>query len=80
MIPLRRSFRLFLLGVAASMATSIVAAPVRAAAPEAEPVEVVADVDYAGAGNSRQRLDLHLPRKRASVAPLPVIVFVHGGG
>lgn len=52
----------------------------RAAAPEVEPVEVTADIDYAGAGNARQRLDLYLPRSRSGSAPLPVIVFVHGGG
>ena len=45
-----------------------------------ESVELVAGIDYAGAGNPRQQLDLYLPRKRGSAGPLPVIVFVHGGG
>lgn len=37
------------------------------------------DVPYTGGDNPHQRLDLLLPRKPASDAPLPVIVFVHGG-
>ena len=45
-----------------------------------ESVEKIADLDYAGTGNPRQRLDLYLPEKRAGEGPLPVIVFIHGGG
>ena len=37
------------------------------------------DVDYAGTGNARQKLDLYLPEKRPE-KPLPLIVYVHGGG
>jgi acetyl esterase/lipase len=37
------------------------------------------DVDYAGTGNARQKLDLYLPEKRPD-KPLPLIVYVHGGG
>jgi len=37
------------------------------------------DVDYAGTGNARQKLDLYLPEK-PSAKPLPLIVYVHGGG
>jgi len=43
-------------------------------------VQRVADIDYAGSGNPRQSLDLYLPEQRASEDPLPVVVFVHGGG
>lgn len=43
-------------------------------------VEVRFDQPYAGTDNPRQQLDICLPRKRASDAPLPVIVLIHGGG
>ena len=46
----------------------------------AEGVKKVADLDYAGTGNPRQKLDLYLPETRAGEGLLPVIVFVHGGG
>jgi len=42
-------------------------------------VRVVKDLDYAGTGNPRHRLDLYLPEKPAD-EPWPLIVFVHGGG
>jgi acetyl esterase/lipase len=45
-----------------------------------EGVKKVADLDYAGTGNPRQKLDLYLPEKREGDAPLPVVVFIHGGG
>lgn len=45
-----------------------------------EGVKKIADLDYAGNGNSRQTLDLFLPEKRDGEEPLPVIVFIHGGG
>ena len=68
------------LGVVMFLAAGAFTSTPRAAAPDADPVEVIADIDYAGAGNPRQRLDLYLPRTRTGAAPLPVIVFVHGGG
>jgi acetyl esterase/lipase len=43
-------------------------------------VELKADLPYAGNGNPRQALDLYLPRKRANDKPLPVVVYIHGGG
>jgi acetyl esterase/lipase len=57
-----------------------VASLVQGATPAVDSIEVVADIDYAGSGNPRQQLDLYLPKMRSSAAPLPVIVFVHGGG
>lgn len=45
-----------------------------------EGVKKVADLDYAGSGNPRQRLDLFLPEKPVGDGPLPLIVFIHGGG
>lgn len=43
-------------------------------------VTLTRDLDYAGNANPRQKLDLYLPEKRADEEPLPVIVFIHGGG
>lgn len=43
-------------------------------------VKKVADLDYAGNDNPRQKLDLYLPEKPATEEALPVIAFVHGGG
>lgn len=48
--------------------------------PLPENVEAKADLPYADTANSRQRLDLYLPVKRNSDKPLPVVVFIHGGG
>ena len=45
-----------------------------------EGVKAIRDLDYAGTGNPRQRLDLYLPEKREGEGPLPVVVFIHGGG
>ena len=50
----------------------------RSAVPEG--VKKIADIDYSGAGNPRQMLDLYLPEERENDSPLPVIVFIHGGG
>lgn len=43
-------------------------------------VEVHANLPYAGTSNAFQMLDLYLPKMRAKDQPLPVVVFVHGGG
>lgn len=45
-----------------------------------EGIKVIADIDYVGAGNPRQTLDLFLPEKPMGEKPLPLIVFIHGGG
>ncbi|WP_395750888.1 alpha/beta hydrolase fold domain-containing protein [Prosthecobacter sp.] len=37
------------------------------------------DLDYVGAGDKRQMLDLYLPEAK-SEKPLPLIVYIHGGG
>ncbi|WP_395739769.1 alpha/beta hydrolase fold domain-containing protein [Prosthecobacter sp.] len=37
------------------------------------------DLDYVGAGDQRQMLDLYLPEGR-SEKPLPLVVYIHGGG
>lgn len=43
-------------------------------------VEIRLDQSYAGNTNPKQMLDLYLPKQRASDKPLPVVVFIHGGG
>ena len=43
-------------------------------------VEAVLDIPYAGTDNARQKLDLYLPKDRKTDKPLPVVVFIHGGG
>lgn len=43
-------------------------------------VEVAYDLPYADTDNPRQTLDLYLPNAKKTEAPLPVIVFIHGGG
>lgn len=47
-----------------------------------EKLPVVAHFDqpYAGTNNPKQMLDLYLPKQRNGDKPLPVIVFIHGGG
>lgn len=52
-------------------------APTRALPPG---VEALRDLPYAETDNPRQKLDLFLPKTRKSDKPLPVIVFIHGGG
>lgn len=43
-------------------------------------VEAKLDLAYAETDNPRQKLDLYLPKLRKTEKPLPVIVFIHGGG
>ena len=45
-----------------------------------EGFNVVRDISYAGTDNARQTLDLALPIKSTTDEPLPVLVFIHGGG
>ncbi len=42
-------------------------------------IQAELDIPYAGTDNSRQRLDLYLPKTRSGDKPLPVVVFIHGG-
>jgi acetyl esterase/lipase len=52
-----------------------------AAGPQiSESITALRDLDYAGTKNPRQALDLYLPKKRTTDKPLPVVVFIHGGG
>jgi acetyl esterase/lipase len=43
-------------------------------------VDLKRDLSYADSDNPRQTLDLLLPKKRVTKGPLPVVVFIHGGG
>jgi acetyl esterase/lipase len=45
-----------------------------------EGIEAKRDLAYAGTDNPRQKLDLYLPKQRNGDKPLPVLVFIHGGG
>ena len=45
-----------------------------------ENIDAKLDLPYAATENPRQRLDLYLPKSRQGDKPLPVIVFIHGGG
>jgi len=42
-------------------------------------VKTIKNLDYAGTGNPRRMLDVYLPEKPASSAPLPVACWIHGG-
>ena len=44
-----------------------------------ETIKAELDLPYAGTDNSRQRLDLYLPKSPKNNKPLPVVVFIHGG-
>ena len=54
--------------------------PQRAGRAEFEGVKVIRNIDYAGTGNPRHTLDLYLPEVRKGEEPLPLLVFIHGGG
>jgi acetyl esterase/lipase len=43
-------------------------------------VDVKLNLPYAGNDNPRQMVDLYLPKNRATDKPLPVVVYIHGGG
>ncbi|MEM0896219.1 MAG: alpha/beta hydrolase fold domain-containing protein [Verrucomicrobiota bacterium] len=43
-------------------------------------IKVIKNLDYAGTGNPRHKLDLFLPEARKNDSPLPLLVFIHGGG
>ena len=43
-------------------------------------VKVLRDLPYADTDNPRQRLDLVLPEKRIGNQPLPLVIWIHGGG
>ena len=70
--------------IRAGLAAAIIAwAGIAAAQPQPglpSNVRAELDIPYAATDNPRQRLDLYLPKKPADEAPLPLVVYVHGGG
>ncbi len=60
---------------------AVLCAPVMTTAAPPSPPGFFAlrDLDYANQNNPRQKLDLYLPEK-PSKKPLPLIVYIHGGG
>ena len=74
------------LGLALAVVGALLAGPGSAAGaqkkgagpPALNGVRVVRDLEYVAGGHERNRLDLYLPEKAAR--PLPVILWVHGGG
>jgi acetyl esterase/lipase len=46
----------------------------------AQDLRIELDIAYAGTDNPRQRLDVLLPKDAQPERPLPVVVFIHGGG
>lgn len=52
----------------------------KAAHPLADQIEILRNQAYADTDNSRQQLDLYLPKKPSTDRPLPMVVFIHGGG
>ena len=69
---------LLTVGAALAEAASRAATDQTAAGPVPPGVQVLRDLEYVPGGHERNRLDLYLPEKAAR--PLPVIVWVHGGG
>ena len=71
------------LGLAALLNAGLVSAQEKVARPGSKPalpagVRALRDLAYVEGGHERNRLDLYLPE--GSARPLPVIVWVHGGG
>lgn len=48
--------------------------------PVPQGIDAKLDLPYAETENPRQKLDLYLPKTPKNDKPLPVIVFIHGGG
>lgn len=49
-----------------------------ASRPEVHNVEVIRDVPYAATSDTKHRLDIYRPK--GATGPLPVVLYVHGGG
>jgi acetyl esterase/lipase len=45
-----------------------------------EKVDIRPDVSYADNDNPRQQVDIYLPKDASAGEPLPVVLFIHGGG
>ena len=82
MKPLRILALTFLAAITAFADEKSALAPAPKPAPPRIPytVELKVNLPYAGNTNPRQALDLYLPKTRANDQPLPVVVYIHGGG
>jgi len=66
------------LTLSGSLLLSLATAPAWAQPKLPDGVKVLRDLEYVPGGHERQKLDLYLPEK--SEGPLPVVVWIHGGG
>ncbi len=41
---------------------------------------ILPNVAYAGANNSAAKLDVYVPRESSATAPVPTVIYIHGGG
>ncbi|MBA4016876.1 MAG: lipase [Pirellula sp.] len=82
-VPFRASFCCIVLALVCEFATAQAPQADKSKAKKAAAlpvgVRVERDLEYARRGEQRMLLDLYLPEK-ASEGPLPVVVWVHGGG
>ena len=80
-MPLRRLIAL----IALALAPVVSSAQEKGATPPTKSevkngVRIERDIPYVPDGDPSQRLDLYLPEKPAGDKPLPLLVWVHGGG
>lgn len=54
--------------------------PATPASPESTEGDAITEIDYTGAGNHAQTLDLYLPPGADDERGVPLVVFIHGGG
>ena len=47
--------------------------------PQSNGIKVMRDLPYVPGGDPAQKLDLYLP-EQASERPLPLVIWIHGGG
>ncbi len=43
-------------------------------------IRAIFDIPYVGNGHYRQKLDVYLPAETGKAAPLPLVIWIHGGG
>ena len=65
--------------LAMRIALTLLALTLTSLADSAADFTIKKDIDYSGAANARQMLDLFIPKKAAD-KPRPLVVYIHGGG
>src|SRR3954471_11068617 len=79
-MPLRRLIAFIVLVIApVALSAQEKAAPPRSSEVK-NGVRIERDIAYVPGGDASQRLDLYLPEKPSGDKPLPLLVWVHGGG